>query len=109
MNVDQSFWIADCDGGGVYVAGEEVSESLHSSLYVSAGIFIGCSGQNPTTFSTVEFEVALRIAMVELVQLNLAELSAKSHLVLPLNPREVIGDLAGDVVPALGRSAPRTI
>ena len=43
------------------------------------------------------------MAVVELVELGLAELAAEAQLVLAFDPGELIGEVAGDVVAALGR------
>ncbi len=42
--------------------------------------------------------------MVELVELGLAVLAAEAHLVAAFDPGELIGEVPGDVVAALGRS-----
>ena len=42
------------------------------------------------------------MAMIELVELSLAILAAEAHLVLADDPGELIGEVAGDVVAALG-------
>ena len=52
---------------------------------------------------TIKGETAERVAMIELVQLRLAELTAQLDLVLADHPRKVIGEVAGDVVAAFGR------
>ena len=44
------------------------------------------------------------MTMIELVQLRLAKLAAKLELVLAHRPGNIIGQVTGDVVTALGRS-----
>ena len=43
------------------------------------------------------------MAFVELIELRLTELAAKPELVLAFDPRELIGDVASDVIATLWR------
>ena len=92
VDEDLALGIADGDGGGGGLAGEEVGERAD------------VAGRRRRV-TAVEGERAGGVAVVELVELGLAELAAEADLVLALDPGELIGEVAGDVVAALGRSA----
>ena len=52
---------------------------------------------------SIKGKTAERVAMIELVELRLAELAAQLDLVLADHPRKVIGEVAGDIVAAFRR------
>ena len=94
VDEDLALWVTDGDAGGGGFAGEEVGEGINTA---------GASGDD---LAAVEGEGTGGVAVIELVKLGLAELAAEAHLVLALDPRELVGEVACDVVAALrGRLA----
>ena len=91
VDKDLTFGIADGDAGGRGLACEEVGEGVDAA---------GASGDD---LAAIEGEGAGGVAVVELIELRLAELAAEAHLVLALDPGELVGEVAGDVVTSLGR------
>ena len=105
IDEDLALGVADGDGGGGEAAGEEVGEWSDEAVGCVAGGVIrraGCvdGGGDPRA---VEGEGADGVALVELVELGLAELAAEAEGVFAADVRELVGEVAGDVVAAFGR------
>src|SRR5580704_1252629 len=97
IDPDKPLRVSDGDRGSRHVASQKIGQS--------AGRICGCARSGPgcPRVRSGEFETSQRTPEIEFIHSSLPHFTTKTKLVLARNIRHYVGQMAGDVIPALWR------